>query len=647
MARRRAGAAEAFAIAIAKARVAIASELPSLATAAADAASAVSAMSGLLASLQSLASLPTAALALTATATATATAADAATAAAANAGESPASVSAASLSAAVAAATAAAASSETAAAAASAAATGARDRRARLFTAALRLQESAAAAARATAAAADRDRLQSEASAAATEAAAARATAAESAAATAAAATAENEAAAAAARAQAAAAAPAALLQSFVAAATDLVSAARERRRRWRVAGTSRAALKSARAELATAEQLHERCAGAAEVKSAAGRESAHEALAASGAGHWLRARSEAAAAAARAAEAAAAVAEAEKDPNAEGSNAAVIEAMLGVPCGREILGLFRKKPTATASTGAGTGAMCDGENDPARFSNVIVDWDAVAGLERKLADDAAEARARAGKLLDVAAEHERKLAQPEYASSFLDLRRAVAERVALGSAHKDLVRYAHALDGAIMMFHSEKLNEVNKVLAEHWKETYAGTDIETVKIYGEAPDDSAPAASASSSSASASAGAGALGAGLGRKKTHYRVIMVRDGQELEMRGRCSAGQKVLVCLLIRLALAEVFCSKCNVLALDEPTTNLDKANARNLATALSRLLAKRRTQRGFQMILITHDKDFIDRIKADEYCDKLFFVSKNKQTRQSQVRARNVGEAE
>eukprot|EP00967_Tisochrysis_lutea_P131101 scaffold227555_cov18-Tisochrysis_lutea.AAC.1 len=33
---------------------------------------------------------------------------------------------------------------------------------------------------------------------------------------------------------------------------------------------------------------------------------------------------------------------------------------------------------------------------------------------------------------------------------------------------------------------------------------------------------------------------------------------------------------QVLACLVIRLALAETFCLNCGILALDEPTTNLD-----------------------------------------------------------------------
>lgn len=37
------------------------------------------------------------------------------------------------------------------------------------------------------------------------------------------------------------------------------------------------------------------------------------------------------------------------------------------------------------------------------------------------------------------------------------------------------------------------------------------------------------------------------------------------------------------------MALAETFCSECAVLALDEPTTNLDEENATNLAVTLSK----------------------------------------------------------
>ena len=66
------------------------------------------------------------------------------------------------------------------------------------------------------------------------------------------------------------------------------------------------------------------------------------------------------------------------------------------------------------------------------------------------------------------------------------------------------------------------------------------------------------------------------------------QVVMLKGGTPLDMRGRCSAGQKVLACIIIRLALAETFCLHSGLLALDEPTTNLDKDNVDGLAQALA-----------------------------------------------------------
>lgn len=63
---------------------------------------------------------------------------------------------------------------------------------------------------------------------------------------------------------------------------------------------------------------------------------------------------------------------------------------------------------------------------------------------------------------------------------------------------------------------------------------------------------------------------------------------MFKDTTEMDMRGRCSAGQKVLACIIIRLALAESFSVNCGIMALDEPTTNLDHDNIQALAASLS-----------------------------------------------------------
>jgi len=62
---------------------------------------------------------------------------------------------------------------------------------------------------------------------------------------------------------------------------------------------------------------------------------------------------------------------------------------------------------------------------------------------------------------------------------------------------------------------------------------------------------------------------------------------MMKGETALDMRGRCSAGQKVLASIIIRLALAETFGLNCGFLALDEPTTNLDSDNIQSLAEAL------------------------------------------------------------
>lgn len=63
---------------------------------------------------------------------------------------------------------------------------------------------------------------------------------------------------------------------------------------------------------------------------------------------------------------------------------------------------------------------------------------------------------------------------------------------------------------------------------------------------------------------------------------------MLKNNVELDMRGRCSAGQKVLASIIVRLALAESFSTNCGLLALDEPTTNLDRENVSSLAKALA-----------------------------------------------------------
>ena len=72
---------------------------------------------------------------------------------------------------------------------------------------------------------------------------------------------------------------------------------------------------------------------------------------------------------------------------------------------------------------------------------------------------------------------------------------------------------------------------------------------------------------------------------------------------------------RVLASIVIRLALAETFCIDCGVMTLDEPTTNLDHDNKGGLARAIARLIAERSRQQNFQLIVITHDEDFVDMV--------------------------------
>ncbi|VDD75135.1 unnamed protein product [Mesocestoides corti] len=201
--------------------------------------------------------------------------------------------------------------------------------------------------------------------------------------------------------------------------------------------------------------------------------------------------------------------------------------------------------------------------------------------------------------------------AETEYMKKMYELK--IAELAAT-----DLQHFHEALDRAIMAYHTEKMDEVNELIRDLWRTTYRGNDIDYIKICSEEEPLSVAANAAKT-----------------RRTYNYRVVMVKTGSSaadmgfsavgskqarvtstetlLDMRGRCSAGQKVLASLVIRLALAEVFCLQCGVLALDEPTTNLDRENIESLAYALTEIIKTRSSQRNFQLIIITHDEDFIE----------------------------------
>lgn len=54
------------------------------------------------------------------------------------------------------------------------------------------------------------------------------------------------------------------------------------------------------------------------------------------------------------------------------------------------------------------------------------------------------------------------------------------------------------------------------------------------------------------------------------------------------------------------------------VLILKEPTTNLDYENKNGLAIALAQIIANRASQSNFQLVVITHDEDFVAMMKNE-----------------------------
>eukprot|EP01047_Picozoa_sp_COSAG01_P121798 COSAG01_NODE_50605_length_362_cov_0.577947_1_plen_90_part_01 len=90
----------------------------------------------------------------------------------------------------------------------------------------------------------------------------------------------------------------------------------------------------------------------------------------------------------------------------------------------------------------------------------------------------------------------------------------------------------------------------------------------------------------------------------------------------------------MLAALFIRLALAETFCLNCGILALDEPTTNLDVENVKSLCDALKDIIIARRGQDNFQLSIITHDEDFMEELAREAgMCDTYYRVSKDVET--------------
>lgn len=170
-----------------------------------------------------------------------------------------------------------------------------------------------------------------------------------------------------------------------------------------------------------------------------------------------------------------------------------------------------------------------------------------------------------------------------------------------------DLDKYMRYFENALMQFHTSCMRHINERIRQLWREIYRGGDIDHIQIKTEATTHTQL-----------------------KRSFKYRVVQVKNGIEMDMSGRCSAGQKVLASIIIRLALAERFSLNCGILALDEPTTNLDKENIISLSNALVNIVHSRKDEKNFQLIVITHDEDFLQELKHVDGMNHYWKVSRN-----------------
>lgn len=186
-----------------------------------------------------------------------------------------------------------------------------------------------------------------------------------------------------------------------------------------------------------------------------------------------------------------------------------------------------------------------------------------------KSRDFRAELKGRKQQLDDQIRDYKVQLRQSEFRHVEDKYRKKLIEFETTTMAVADLDKYYRALDQSLIEYHSKKIEEINTIIRSLWQITYKGQDIDSIEIVSGQEGGEAAA----------------------KKNTRsydYRVVMKKAGAKIDMRGRCSAGQKVLAALVIRLALAETFCLNCGILALDEPTTNLDTENKYGLAQAIT-----------------------------------------------------------
>ncbi|GLV43469.1 rad50 [Carabus blaptoides fortunei] len=218
-------------------------------------------------------------------------------------------------------------------------------------------------------------------------------------------------------------------------------------------------------------------------------------------------------------------------------------------------------------------------------------------------------AQGKKDQLKESIAEVSNELTKPQNMRASYNYKRKFLELKLHERASNDLKEFVKGMDWSLMQFHKQRMIQINNIVKELWRSIYKGNDCDYIEIK---TDDIS-----------------VLGSDK-RKMYNYRVVQVKNGIELDMRGRCSAGQRVLASLIIRIALADTFSTNCGILALDEPTTNLDRENIHSLSEALVDLVTQKRQQKNFQLLIITHDQEFVDRLTRVESLDNYYVITRN-----------------
>ena len=80
-----------------------------------------------------------------------------------------------------------------------------------------------------------------------------------------------------------------------------------------------------------------------------------------------------------------------------------------------------------------------------------------------------------------------------------------------------------------MIQFHEERMNTVNKIMKQLWTLVYGGNDTSAIQIRVQTTE------------------------GIGDKKRsyNYKLVQVKRSTEMDMKGKCSAGQKVVLIFLI------------------------------------------------------------------------------------------------